>query len=118
MVSTSDIYITAILAMLACSSLTSVIAVECSHRYHVASSVGSTEGAFIRGMMAADHQFGLYMSASESARGIEDRALSSSTKELSRRGVIGEDNNLNAVDRARGVAVDFATTVRRRAFFK
>mmetsp|Transcript_28033 Transcript_28033/g.58940 ORF Transcript_28033/g.58940 Transcript_28033/m.58940 type:complete len:133 (-) Transcript_28033:225-623(-) len=118
MVSTSIICITAILSIFGCSFIIFVNACESYHSYPLASSLGRTEGAFIRGMMAADHQFELYMSASHGARDREDQTLSSRAQELRRRGGRGEDLSLNTVDRVRDVAVDFANTVRRRSFFK
>lgn len=87
-----------------------------------AEALGKTEGAFVRGMMAADHQFGLYMTESDaspnkSSQVVNSRGSSSSSQEgMRRRGGSSDPFPLNAVDKAMDVAVDFANTVRRRAF--
>ena len=76
---------------------------------------------FVRGMMAADQQFGLYMALSETNRGGGDGGLSVNDDESSQStsvgGVVGPVLHVSrAVDQAREAAINFADTVRRRAF--
>lgn len=75
---------------------------------------------FVRGMMAADQQFGLYQALSETNRGGGDGGLSvndESAQSSSSDGGVGPALHVSrAVDQAREAAINFADTVRRRAF--
>jgi hypothetical protein len=75
---------------------------------------------FVRGMMAADQQFGLYMALSETNRGGGDGGLSVNDVESSQSTSVGGVGPVlhvsRAVDQAREAAINFADTVRRRAF--
>mmetsp|Transcript_20613 Transcript_20613/g.32470 ORF Transcript_20613/g.32470 Transcript_20613/m.32470 type:complete len:155 (-) Transcript_20613:1773-2237(-) len=83
----------------------------------------SAEGTFVRGMMAADHQFGFYMTESETGRGGEGRRSGEEDDIDSREGCADESvvsgtmtPMHHAVDKARDAAGNFAGVVRRRAF--
>mmetsp|Transcript_21567 Transcript_21567/g.46911 ORF Transcript_21567/g.46911 Transcript_21567/m.46911 type:complete len:121 (+) Transcript_21567:135-497(+) len=66
--------------------------------------LSAAEGTFVRGMMAADHQFELYLTVSGDVENtVEDVS-----------GTIMPMHH--AVDKARIAAVNFADVVRRRAF--
>ena len=84
-----------------------------------------SEGTFVRGMMAADHQFGLYMALSETTpprASTASRAFSAYPRGGG--GAEGDDESRGgpamhmrrAVDQARESAINFAGVVRRRAF--
>jgi hypothetical protein len=85
-----------------------------------------SEGTFVRGMMAADHQFGLYMALSEPSppprASTARRAFSAYPRGGG--GAEGDDESrggpamhvYRAVDQARESAINFAGVVRRRAF--
>ncbi len=76
----------------------------------------SSEGTFVRGMMSADHQFGLYMTVAETSRG----GASEEEDDESRNSSHGNNDPMmqvhHAVDQARDAAVNFADVVRKRAF--
>ncbi len=78
----------------------------------------TAEQTFVRGMMAADHQFGLYMTLSETSRG-GDSGSNGSTADDN-----GRDQRINptmqaceeAMIRARKAAFRVGNNVRREAF--
>mmetsp|Transcript_4804 Transcript_4804/g.8011 ORF Transcript_4804/g.8011 Transcript_4804/m.8011 type:complete len:131 (-) Transcript_4804:226-618(-) len=83
----------------------------------------SAEGTFVRGMMAADHQFGFYMTESETSQGGERRrsgeedeidAWEGCADELVVSGTMTPMQH--AVYKARDAAGNFAGVVRKRAF--
>ena len=78
------------------------------------------EGTFVRGMMAADHQFGLYMAVRETSRGggsDHDENDGMTTAVVSRDGIIGPFMHMHHVAlQARDAAVNLASGVRQRAF--
>ncbi len=77
----------------------------------------TAEQTFVRGMMAADHQFGLYMTLSEASRGGDSDSNDSTVDNDAR------DQRINAtiqaceeaMIRARRAAFSFGNTVRREA---
>jgi hypothetical protein len=98
-----------------CVLSTSMVAAEPS-----SSQVLCSEGSFVRGMMAADQQFGLYMALSETNRGggNSDSGLSvndESSQSTSSDGGVGPVVS-RAMEQARESAISFVDTVRRRAF--
>ncbi len=78
------------------------------------------EGTFVRGMMAADHQFGLYMAVSETSRGggSDHDENDGMTKAVVSRGEISGPlmHMHHVVHQARDAAVSLANGVRQRAF--
>jgi hypothetical protein len=93
--------------------------------------LSATEGTFVRGMMAADHQFELYMTmttsdddeniAKRSRHGCDDRldAKKNDVMSVSRGGSSSSSPIMHmhrAVGHARDAAVTFVDIVRRRAF--
>ena len=85
--------------------------------------LSAAEGTFVRGMMAADHQFGLYMAVTETSRGggssdNEDDGMASMAVSRGGSGSGPVVHMQLVVDRARDTAVNLADVVlrRRRAF--
>lgn len=84
-----------------------------------------SEGTFVRGMMAADQQFGLYMALSETSSPPRASTARTAFQPYPRGGGTGGGDESRggpvmhvhrAVDQARDAAVNFAGVVRRRAF--
>jgi hypothetical protein len=104
------------------------IALECRATDVISSSslsphrrLSAAEGTFVRGMMAADHQFGLYMAVSETSRGggTDHDENDGMAMAVSRRGGSGSGPVMHmhhVVDQARDAAVNLADVLRRRAF--
>ena len=83
--------------------------------------LSAAEGTFVRGMMAADHQFGLYMAVTETSRGGGSSDNDGMATVAVSRGGSGSGPVVHmqlVADRARDTAVNLADVVlrRRRAF--
>jgi hypothetical protein len=98
----------ALTAAMLCMLSTSMVAAEPS------------PSTFVRGMMAADQQFGLYMALSETNRGGGGSDSGLSVNDESSQSTSSDDGVgpvvSRAVDQAREAAISFVDTVRRRAF--
>ena len=112
-------FVFAALAALALSMSVATFAVEASTLSASPSQpqrMSAAEGTFVRGLMAADHQFGLYdMTVGEtSTRGGGVGEEEAAAKDGRSGGPMMEVHQ--AVDNARHRAVNFAHVVRRKAF--
>mmetsp|Transcript_2251 Transcript_2251/g.3136 ORF Transcript_2251/g.3136 Transcript_2251/m.3136 type:complete len:119 (-) Transcript_2251:171-527(-) len=74
----------------------------------------TAEQTFVRGMMAADHQFGLYMTLSETSRGGDSDSIAEDAREQRMNPTTQACEE--AMIRARRAAFSFGNTVRREAF--
>ena len=103
-----------------CFHFVALTAMLCVLSTSMVAAEPSFPSTFVRGMMAADQQFGLYMALSETNRGggNSDSGLSvndESSQSTSSDGGVGPVVS-RAMDQARESAISFVDTVRRRAF--